>query len=57
MTNKILTVYPTDDFYSEQNFDYLAEKFRRWEDSEKASDINTILPERVFVFVKKLLIQ
>lgn len=50
-----LTVYPTDDFYDERNFDYLAEQYRCWEDSEKLSDINMILPERVFHFVKKLL--
>lgn len=55
MIDKIFTVYPTDDFYDERNFDYLAEKYRRWEDSSKLSDINTILPEHVFSFVKKLL--
>jgi ADP-heptose:LPS heptosyltransferase len=55
MANHSVTVYPSDDFYVVQNFDFLAEQYCRWQNSEKLSDINTISPQRVFDFVKKLL--
>ncbi len=55
MTAHSLTVYPTDDFYDERYSDHLAEQFRHWKDSGKLSDINMVLPERVFEFVKTLL--
>lgn len=55
MANHSVTVYPSDDFYNAQNFDFLSEQFSRWQNSEKLYDINIISPQRVFDFVKKLL--
>lgn len=55
MADHSVTVYPNDNFYEEQNFDFLAQRYSRRQDSEKLDNINDILPERVFDFVKKML--
>jgi ADP-heptose:LPS heptosyltransferase len=54
MTDRILTVYPTDDFLKPENFETLSHQYRRWEDSIQLSDINSIAPERVFTAFEKL---
>jgi ADP-heptose:LPS heptosyltransferase len=51
MTNKVITIYPNDSFYDENQYDSLVEKYKK----KSELNINDILPDRVFEIAKRIL--
>jgi ADP-heptose:LPS heptosyltransferase len=51
ITDKIITIYPNDSFYDENQYHALVEQYK----NKSELNINDILPERVFNFAKQIL--